>query len=36
LIHSGSIDNKNTKSITCEILEGSKEAFKKRKEIYGA
>ncbi|REL38491.1 PHP domain-containing protein [Rhodohalobacter sp. SW132] len=35
LIDSGSIDNTETKNITCNILEGSKQAFKKRKEIYG-
>lgn len=31
----GSIDNKPTKKITCTILEGSKEAFTKRKKLYG-
>lgn len=30
----GSIDNKETIKITCDILEGSKKAFKKRQEIY--
>ena len=31
----GSIDNAPTKDITCTILEGSKEAFMKRKKLYG-
>lgn len=31
----GSIDNEPTKDITCTILEGSKEAFTKRKRLYG-
>ncbi|WP_027086817.1 TrlF family AAA-like ATPase [Cohnella panacarvi] len=31
----GSIDTVETKKITCAILEGSEQAFKKRKEIYG-
>lgn len=31
----GSIDNNATKEIVCTILEGSKEAFRKRQAIYG-
>jgi hypothetical protein len=31
----GSIDNGKTKEIVCTILEGSKEAFRKRQTIYG-
>jgi ABC-type cobalamin/Fe3+-siderophores transport system ATPase subunit len=31
----GSIDNSETKKITCGILEGGEKAFTKRKEIYG-
>lgn len=31
----GSIDNLETKNLTCEILEGGRQAFLKRKEIYG-
>ena len=31
----GSIDTNATKKIACTILEGSEQAFKKRKEIYG-
>ena len=31
----GSIDSEETRKITCKILEGSEEAFKKRAEIYG-
>lgn len=31
----GSIDNEQTKEITCDILEGGKQAFEKRMEIYG-
>lgn len=35
IIDRGSIDNPSTKTITCTILEGSEQAFKKRKNIYG-
>jgi DNA repair ATPase RecN len=31
----GSIDTPSTKRLACEILEGSEEAFKKRKAVYG-
>jgi ABC-type lipoprotein export system ATPase subunit len=31
----GSIDNADTKDLACTILEGSKEAFKKRQRMYG-
>ena len=31
----GSIDNMQTKKITCAILEGGEKAFAKRKEMYG-
>ena len=30
----GSIDTKETKEIVCSILEGSKKAFMRRKEVY--
>jgi ABC-type cobalamin/Fe3+-siderophores transport system ATPase subunit/histidinol phosphatase-like PHP family hydrolase len=30
----GSIDNEGTRQLCCEILEGGKQAFKRRKEIY--
>jgi ABC-type lipoprotein export system ATPase subunit/histidinol phosphatase-like PHP family hydrolase len=30
----GSIDNEGTRKLCCEILEGGKQAFKRRKEIY--
>lgn len=30
----GSIDNEETRKLCCEILEGGKQAFKRRKEIY--
>ncbi len=33
--HAGSIDNKDTKEITCTILEGSPKAFLRRYEMYG-
>jgi ABC-type transport system involved in cytochrome bd biosynthesis fused ATPase/permease subunit len=33
--HRGSIDNEDTKAATCDILEGSAQAFKRRAEIYG-
>lgn len=32
----GSIDTKETKDIVCTILEGSRKAFQRRKEMYGA
>lgn len=35
IINRGSIDNAQTKKITCDILEGGKQAFEKRMEIYG-
>lgn len=35
IIDSGSIDREETRAICCEILEGEKQAFIKRKEIYG-
>ena len=31
----GSIDNTTTKDLTCTILEGSRDAFKKRQQMYG-
>lgn len=31
----GSIDSERTKTITCMILEGSDQAFKKRQKVYG-
>ena len=31
----GSIDTKETKEIVCTILEGSKKAFVRRRQIYG-
>lgn len=31
----GSIDNPATKALACAILEGSEQAFKKRKQVYG-
>jgi len=34
IIDRGSIDNEKTKNITCDILEGSEQAFKKRMQIY--
>ncbi len=34
IIDRGSIDKRKTKKITCNILEGSEQAFKKRREIY--
>lgn len=34
IMNRGSIDNKKTKAICCEILEGGKRAFKKRQAIY--
>ncbi|MBI1787970.1 MAG: hypothetical protein HYR60_10525, partial [Acidobacteria bacterium] len=33
--HRGSIDNADTKDLACTILEGSREAFKKRQRMYG-
>lgn len=35
IVDSGSIDREETRAICCEILEGGKQAFIKRKEIYG-
>jgi ABC-type Mn2+/Zn2+ transport system ATPase subunit len=35
VIHSGSIDRKETRRICCEILEGGINAFKQRQAIYG-
>lgn len=35
IMNRGSIDTQETKTITCAILEGSEQAFRKRKEIYG-
>jgi ABC-type lipoprotein export system ATPase subunit/histidinol phosphatase-like PHP family hydrolase len=35
ILNRGSIDNDQTKKITCAILEGGEKAFIKRKEIYG-
>jgi len=35
IIDSGSIDREETRAICCELLEGGKKAFSKRKEIYG-
>ncbi len=35
IVKRGSIDNDHTKKITCNILEGGKQAFEKRMEIYG-
>lgn len=35
IINRGSIDNVETKKLTCEILEGGEIAFIKRKDIYG-
>lgn len=35
IVDRGSIDSNKTKVLTCTILEGSQDAFKKRKEIYG-
>ena len=35
IVYRGSIDNKDTKKITCGVLEGSAEAFKRRRDIYG-
>jgi ABC-type cobalamin/Fe3+-siderophores transport system ATPase subunit len=35
IIDRGSIDNKYTKSIACNILEGGKKAFERRKIVYG-
>ena len=34
IIESGSIDNEKTRKLCCEILEGGKQAFKRRQEIY--
>ena len=31
----GSIDNSATKELACTILEGSRDAFKKRQQMYG-
>ena len=35
IIHSGSIDNNETRKVACDILEGGERAFLRRKEIYG-
>lgn len=35
ILNRGSIDRKETRSMCCDILEGGKQAFSKRKEIYG-
>ncbi|GJQ22121.1 MAG: hypothetical protein HBSIN02_24760 [Bacteroidia bacterium] len=35
IVSRGSIDNSETKAITCDVLEGSAQAFTRRKEIYG-
>jgi predicted ATP-dependent endonuclease of OLD family len=35
VLSSGSIDRKETREISCEILEGGKSAFKQRQSIYG-
>ena len=35
IMNRGSIDNVETKKLTCEILEGGEIAFIKRKDIYG-
>jgi len=35
ILQRGSIDNIETRSITCDVLEGSAQAFTRRKEIYG-
>jgi len=35
VLQRGSIDNEETKAITCDVLEGSAQAFKRRMEIYG-
>jgi len=35
IVKPGSIDNSETRDLACEILEGGKQAFLKRKEIYG-
>ena len=35
IVGRGSIDEKKTKETTCQILEGAKEAFKRRAKIYG-
>jgi len=35
IVGRGSIDEKKTKEATCQILEGAKEAFKRRAKIYG-
>jgi ABC-type lipoprotein export system ATPase subunit/histidinol phosphatase-like PHP family hydrolase/flagellar biosynthesis/type III secretory pathway chaperone len=34
IIERGSIDNEKTRKLCCEILEGGKQAFKRRQEIY--
>lgn len=34
IMERGSIDNEGTRKLCCEILEGGKQAFKRRKEIY--
>lgn len=34
ILEQGSIDNEGTRKLCCEILEGGKQAFKRRKEIY--
>lgn len=35
IVSTGSIDNKSTREFACNILEGAREAFKRRSKIYG-